>query len=655
MCGFTGYVTRNSNYSEKEMLEDLLQMNNSIIHRGPDSGGTWINAERGIALGHRRLAIVDLTPEGHQPMYSNSGRYVIVFNGEIYNFQKLKEKIIAYSPEYASKFRGNSDTEVILASIELFGIEKAVDSFIGMFAFSIFDLKENKLHLVRDRVGEKPLYYGWNNNHFLFGSELKSIVAHPHCHKEINRNALTLYLRHNYIPAPYSIYEGINKLEPGKHLILDLNSYKEEIRTYWSFENIITQGIYSKNNKSEDDILEELEWLIKDSVKQQMLADVPLGAFLSGGIDSSTIVALMQQQSSKPVKTFSMGFNEDAYNEAQYAKEVARYLGTDHTEMYVTPQEALNVIPKLPVLYDEPFSDSSQIPTFLVSQLAKQHVTVSLSGDAGDELFGGYSRYQLGANSWGKLGRIPEVLRTGGATALKGISVDNWNRYFNWLSPMLAKTGRRGAVGDKMHKIAEVIGVKDFDEFYQRLISHWKNPDEIIINGKEPNYAFTDLNRKLKLENPHQNMMYLDSITYLPDDILVKVDRAAMGVSLETRVPFLDHRIIEFAWKMPNSMKIREGTGKWALRQVLYKHVPQNLIDRPKKGFGVPIDQWLRGPLKEWCEYLLDGKRLNDQGILNPEPILQKWKEHKEGTRDWHYYLWDILMLQAWIEQNNIK
>lgn len=654
MCGITGFYSRKAVVTEDKMNQIIGQMMNQIIHRGPDSYGSWIDKDNGLALGHRRLAIIDLSPEGHQPMHSISGRYVIVFNGEIYNYQILKKRLLDEVPQYASKFRGHSDTEVMLACIEHWGLEKAVQQFIGMFAFALWDKRERVLYLVRDRMGEKPLYYGWSNEVFLFGSELKSLVAYPNFRKDINREALTLYLRHNYIPSPYSIYNNIFKLNPGCILKLDTKNNQITINPYWSILEVVIQGIASPFT-SEQEAITELEHLLKDSVKQQMLSDVPLGAFLSGGVDSSTIVALMQAQSNRPVKTFSIGFYEEGYNEAEFAKAVAKHLGTDHTEMYVSSEEALNVIPKIPEIYDEPFSDSSQIPTYLVCKLAKQQVTVSLSGDAGDELFGGYSRYLMSGIAWSKLKLLPTFSRRMAAKLIKGVDVEVWNRTLGWLAPFLFNRGEISSIGDKLNKIAEIIGVADYNDFYQRMVSHWKNPDNLVIGGKEPIYAFNNRNTKYDLKelDIYHQMMYLDSITYLPDDILVKVDRAAMNVSLETRVPLLDHRLVELAWRIPLSMKISDGQGKWILRQILYKYVPQKLIDRPKKGFGVPINEWLRDPLREWAENLLDRNKLLKQGFFNPAPIIQKWEEHKTGKRNWGYYLWDILMFQSWLENQN--
>jgi len=573
-------------------------------------------------------------------MHSQSGRYVIVFNGEIYNHTDLREKLKGKS------FKGHSDTETLLACIEEWGVEVALKEVVGMFAIALWDRKEKTLSLARDRIGEKPLYYGWQgeggNASFLFGSELKALRAHPSFQSEINRDAITLLLRHNCVPAPYSIYNDISKLMPGTILSVSLEKRDPKIFTYWSAEDVAKNGVDTLYSGDTSDVINELEVVLRQSVKRQMVADVPLGAFLSGGIDSSLVVALMQQQSSQPVKTFTIGFSESGYNEAEYAKAVAKHLHTDHTELYVSPQETIDVIPKLPQLYDEPFSDSSQIPTFLVSQLAREHVTVSLSGDAGDELFCGYNRYLLTDQLWNKLSLLPVSLRRGLANVVTTISPAVWSKIFGFLS--------YGAVGDKMYKAAGVLGSSSVDELYLGLISHWNSPESIVLNSKEPKTRLTGNISDLSKLNQVQKMMLLDLLTYLPDDILTKVDRAAMGVSLETRVPFLDHNVVEFAWRMPMNFKIRDGKSKWALRQILYKYVPKELIERPKMGFGVPIDSWLRGPLKDWADGLLYRTRLQNEGFFDPDPIRKKWSEHLSGRRNWQHQLWDVLMFQAWLE-----
>ena len=644
MCGIAGTMDQ----STAELPSSVRGMVASIRYRGPDDFGVWCDERVGIGLGHARLSILDLSPEGHQPMVSASGRYVISYNGEVYNFAELRSELGVVG----QKFRGHSDTEVMLAAFEEWGIEKAVQRFVGMFAFALWDKQTRTLTLGRDRLGEKPLYYGWQGEAFLFGSELKALRAHPAFRAEVDRNALALLLRHNYIPAPYSIYQGISKLSPGCLLTVSLSQRNPRIVPYWSGKQAIEAGLAHPFEGSESAAVSALEALLKDAVGQQMVADVPLGAFLSGGVDSSTVVALMQAQSSRPVKTFTIGFHEEGYDEAPHAKSVARHLGTEHTELYVMPKEAMDVIPRLPALYDEPFSDSSQIPTFLVSELARRHVTVSLSGDGGDELFGGYNRYFWATNIWRRVGWAPQPMRAALAGALMALPPSTWNGVFRGLSRFLPVGWRYANPGDKLHKLAEILAVRTPEEIYLDLVSHWKQPTEVVRGTQEPPTVLTDPAQWANLPDFEQRMMYLDQMTYLPDDILTKVDRAAMGVSLETRVPFLDHRVVEFAWSLPLSMKIRHGQGKWLLRQVLYRHVPKELMERPKMGFGVPIDVWLRGPLKGWAEELLDEGRLQREGYFDPRPIRGKWAEHLTGRRNWSYYLWDVLMFQAWLEAN---
>lgn len=646
MCGLTGILNAGQGHVSLEPI--LKQMADAIRHRGPDDHGIWVDARTGIGLAHRRLSILDLSPQGHQPMVSASDRYVIVFNGEVYNFEALRQQL------NFSQWRGHSDTEVMLAAIEQWGLENAVKQFTGMFAFALWDKKERLLHLVRDRLGIKPLYYGWQGNSFLFGSELKALKAHPEFEGQIDRNSLALLMRHNYIPSPYSIYQGIYKLLPGHILTLNTetpNRFPNPI-PYWSAEGIAEQKIIDPFKGSEEEAISQLDFILRDAVKMRMISDVPLGAFLSGGIDSSTVVALMQAQSERPVKTFSIGFFEDEYNEAQHAKIIAEHLGTDHTELYVTPQQAMEVIPRLPTLYDEPFSDSSQIPTFLVSELARQKVTVSLSGDGGDELFAGYSRYNTCQDLWKMIGWMPNKMRKIFAEVITSIPLEFFNRGFGWLSPLFSKYGHSGPIGDKFHKLSEVLALESTKALYVRLMSHWKDPASLVIGASEYPTPFSTGNPWEKHSDFFQKMMFLDTITYLPDDILTKVDRASMGASLEARVPLLDHRVVEFAWRIPMEMKIKNGQTKWLLRQLLYKYVPKELIERPKMGFGVPIDSWLRGPLREWAEELLSEKRLREEGFFNPTPIREKWMEHLSGKRNWQYYLWDVLMFQAWLEEN---
>lgn len=620
----------------------------AIVHRGPDDEGVWLDREAGIALGHRRLSILDLSAAGHQPMHSSSGRYVIVFNGEVYNHAAIRRELEQIEPRI---WRGHSDTEVMLEAFEAWGIEGALQRFCGMFAIALWDRRERKLHLMRDRIGEKPLYYGWCGKTFLFGSELKAIRAHPEFSADIDRNALALYMRHNCIPAPHTIYQSIYKLIPGSVLTVSASdTVRPQPEVYWSALSIAEQGLKTPFQGSDREAAESLEQLLRDAIGSQMIADVPLGAFLSGGIDSSTIVALMQAQSNRPVKTFTIGFSESDYNEAPFAREVARHLGTDHAELYVTPEDCLSVIPCLPTMYDEPFADSSQIPTYLVSQLTRQHVAVGLSGDAGDELFGGYNRYFWWRKIWERVHNVPLPLRRSAAMMMKAVSPSSLTAVFNAMSPLLPRSMRQKSAGDKLHKLAGILDVHDPMEMYGRFVSHWHNPTNLVVGSTEPITSVSDRSNRLSVDDNALQMMYLDLISYLPDDILVKVDRAAMAVSLETRVPFLDHRVVEFAWRLPSAMKIRNGQGKWILRQILYKYVPEALIERPKAGFGIPIVTWLRGPLRDWAEALLDERRLREEGFFSPEPIRIMWKQHLSGSHNWQYHLWDVLMFQAWLE-----
>ncbi len=656
MCGIAGYLTAPRQESRDELLATVLRMANTLRLRGPDDDGAWVDAEAGIALGHRRLSIIDLSMEGHQPMHSSCGRYVIVLNGEIYNYQDIRRELEQESQGHPVPWRGHSDTEVALAAISRWGIEAAVKRFIGMFAFALWDRAERILSLVRDRMGEKPLYYGRMGNSILFGSELKALRTHPDFKGEINRGALALYLRHNCIPAPYSIYQGIYKLPPGTMLaVSDSRAPLPDPVQYWSAKDVAEHGAAESFSGSIEDAMAALDDLLREAIRRQMAADVPLGAFLSGGVDSSMVVALMQAQSRRPVKTFTIGFNEAGYNEALHAKAVAAYLGTEHTELYVTPKEAMAVIPRLPALYDEPFADSSQIPTVLVSELARRSVTVSLSGDGGDELFAGYNRYSWGRSIWKTLGWMPRPLRGALAAALTTVSPQRWNLVVGKIEFLLPSMIKQRTFGDKIHKLSEIMAVESPEAMYRGLASHWKNPTAVVLGSCESSTVITNRSSWPDLPDFTQRMMYLDIVTYLPDDILVKVDRASMGVSLESRIPFLDHRIVEFAWRLPLSMKVRDGQGKWLLRQVLYRYVPRELIERPKTGFAVPIDAWLRGPLRDWAEALLDEKRLAEERFFDPVPIREKWNEHLSGERNWQHYLWDVLMFQTWLDHQGEK
>lgn len=652
MCGFAGFFS--GSFAGEMAAVHLKSMTDVIASRGPDAEGQWLDSDSGIALGHRRLAIVELSDAGAQPMQSASSRYVLAFNGEIYNHLDLRVELTKIGR--APSWRGHSDTETLLAGFDAWGIRGTLERAIGMFAMAVWCRETRTLTLARDRLGEKPLYYGWqgsSNAVFLFGSELKALRAHPEFRANINRDALCLFMRHNNVGGSSSIYEGVHKLLPGMLLTVSQAVPEPVTETYWSVAAVAAQGVARPFTGSAAEAVDGLEMLLKDAVQRQMAADVPLGAFLSGGIDSSTVVALMQAQASRPVKTFTIGFNEVGYNEAQHAKAVAKHLGTDHTELYVSPQQALDVIALLPQLYCEPFADSSQIPTFLVSKLARQHVTVSLSGDAGDELFSGYNRYALTSQWWQRLASLPLPLRRSMAWALTRLSPDT----LNCIAAFTPLASRWGNVGDKLHKGAAVMTARSIDQLYCGMVSLWFPPADLVLGGTEPSTFLTGLQPNFAGLNNVERMMALDTLTYLPDDILTKVDRAAMGVSLETRVPFLDHRVVEFAWRLPLQYKLRKEssgyTTKWALRQVLYRHVPQALIERPKMGFGVPIDSWLRGPLRPWAEELLSESRLKREGYFNPTPIRQKWAEHLSGKRNWQHQLWCVLMFQAWLSEQS--
>ncbi len=639
MCGLTGYLS-NKNFDHLNLLN---RMGQAIAHRGPDASGIWFDENSGIAFCHRRLSIIDLSEAGAQPMLSASGNFVMVFNGEIYNFQQIRKKLESTNGKVA--WRGHSDTEVILAAVEAWGIEKALQEMIGMFAIALWDKSKRELTLARDRMGEKPLYFGWQNESFLFGSELKSFHQHPDFKKEICMDALGKYFKYNYIPSGISIYKSVQKLTPGTFCKVSLADKQVKHFTYWSLNDHVGNKKAETYNANES--VNQLEALLKDAIGKQMISDVPLGAFLSGGIDSSTIVALMQAQSTQAVKTFSIGFNEKGFDEAVYAKQVARHLGTDHTELYVSSEQAQSVIPLISGIYDEPFSDSSQIPTYLVSKLAKSKVTVSLSGDAGDELFSGYNRYLMVNNVWSKLSKLPKSARRSVGRFLLSLDVESLNRFYGSVENIIPQKYKLSNFGDKMHKIAARLDASSQSELYDSFISHW-NVNEILNQSVHAEiYNLEQIHNLSFIER----MMYMDGKTYLPDDILVKVDRAAMANSLETRVPFLDHRVVEFAWNLPMSLKIKEGKGKWILREVLYKHVPKSMIERPKMGFGIPLDEWLRGPLKEWAYDTLSSSNLNKHGFFNNSAIHEKLDQHTSKRRNWQYQLWDVLMFQNWYDK----
>jgi asparagine synthase (glutamine-hydrolysing) len=642
MCGIVGFVTPRNVVTS----EIITEMASALAHRGPDDSGYWLDQETGIALGHRRLSIVDLSPSGHQPMLSRSGRYVVAYNGEVYNFQEIRADLNSRACSARIPWRGHSDTEVMLEAVEAWGFDEALKKFAGMFAFALWDREQRLLHLVRDRLGEKPLYYGEVAGSFVFASELKALRMFPGAQFEVDRNALAGLLQFQYIPAPACIYRGIRKLEPGATLSVRVAQGRFDLgasRRYWSID---TGEPREGPTAREGPLVEELHSLLRDAVKRQLVSDVPLGAFLSGGIDSSTIVALMQAQSDRPVRTFTIGFHEREFNEAQHAQAVARHLGTDHTEFYVTPKETAAVIPRLPEIYDEPFADSSQIPTFLVSRLTRGHVTVSLSGDGGDELFGGYPRYLYGDVLWRRIGRFPRWSRRAGATLIRVLSAKSWDRILGYVAPPSLRTT---VTGHRLHRLAEVLKSRRFADLYVRMVSLWRPVDSIVL-GAGAEAAGTNSLEPADGESALNQMRRFDLEQYLPDDLLVKVDRASMSVGLESRAPMLDHRLVEFAWKLPQRFLMRNGQGKWILRQVLDRYVPRALVERPKSGFGAPIPQWLRFELREWAEHLLDENTIRAQGFLDPAPVRRMWDEHLSGQHDRNAWLWSVLMFQAWLE-----
>lgn len=652
MCGIAGFLDLRADSPADVMRRRASAMTAAIAHRGPDDADVFCDASVGLALAHRRLAVVDLSTAGHQPMWSHDRRFVMVYNGELYNTEELRASI--ERAVGARNWRGHSDTEVLLEAIAVWGLKEALGRAVGMFALAVWDGRERSLSLARDRIGEKPLYYGRFGDVLLFGSELKALRAHSAFRSEVDHDALALYVRLGYVPAPHSIYRGVAKLPAGCIAAFKATSKEPRIETYWSALAVALAGLASPLDAADDSLVDQLDALLKQSVAGQMEADVPLGAFLSGGIDSSTIVALMQAQSSRPINTFTIGFSEAEYNEAEHAKAVAAHLGTSHTELYVTPNEARGVIPRLPEIYCEPFADSSQIPTYLVSQLARRHVTVALSGDAGDELFGGYNRYQVAQRVWRGLARIPASLRGAAAASMRALPPSGWDRLLKPFRFALPRLLQAANPGEKVHKLAAVINLSSLDDLYLRLISQWPAPHEVVLEGREPETPLGSAFGALRgVSQPLARMTYLDLVTYLPDDILVKVDRAAMAVSLETRVPLLDHRVVEFAWRIPAHLKLRGGRGKYLLRAVLERYVPRTLTERPKMGFGVPIDHWLRGPLREWAEHLLDPGKLKAQGFFAVEPIRKSWAEHLGALRSNQHPLWVILMFQAWLEHQH--
>ncbi|MCC6779466.1 MAG: asparagine synthase (glutamine-hydrolyzing) [Hyphomicrobiales bacterium] len=643
MCGIAGMIDWRAATPADALRTTGEAMIETVRHRGPDAGEVWVEASGGAVLGQRRLAIIDLSPGGAQPMHSSCGRWVITYNGEVYNYRDIRREL----EQAGRRLRSDSDTEVLLEACALWGVAAAISRAIGMFAFALWDRQTSTLVLARDRLGIKPLYYAATQARFLFASQLKAFRPVPEWHPTIDDDAVVGYLRHAYVAQPRTIYREAAKLPPG-HILTIRRDAQPVLESFWDLRRIAISGQrVSAAAIDAEEAVDRFDALLRDAVKLRMIADVPLGAFLSGGIDSSTVVALMQAQSTRPVRTFSIGFREQGYDEAQSAAKVAAHLGTDHTELYVEPRHAIDVIPQLPEWYDEPFADSSQIPTFLVSELTRRHVTVALSGDGGDELLAGYNRYLWGERLAHMVGRVPRALRELSAAAIRALPPERWNR----LLAIVPASWRPALPGDKLHKIATLLDDAEPDAIYRRLVSQWERPETVAASGREPQGPLWDPTIAHDFPSLVPRMQYLDMVTYLPDDILTKVDRATMAVGLEGRVPLLDHRVVAHCWSLPLDFKLRDGRSKWLLRRVLDRYVPSSLIDRPKMGFGVPIDGWLRGPLREWADALLSPARLEAYGFVRVGPVQQAWREHLAGTRNWQYALWTVLMLQAWRER----
>ncbi|CCD99858.1 asparagine synthase (glutamine-hydrolyzing) [Bradyrhizobium sp. STM 3809] len=651
MCGIAGLL-RPGGADDSGLSDAAGRMTNALAHRGPDASGTWRDGRHGIALGQRRLAILDLSEAGAQPMHSACGRYTITFNGEIYNHLDIRAELEACGA--APNWRGHSDTETLLAAVRQWGVEPALQRLIGMFAFALWDAETRQLTLARDRFGEKPLFYGWSGADLVFGSELKALAVHPDWAPSLDRAALTAFMRYSYVPAPATIWQCVRKLPAASSVSFAADTRPgawPEPKSYWSLRDRVVAAQHDRISSTQEAIA-RLEQLLSMAVKRQCLSDVPLGAFLSGGVDSSTIVALMQAQASQPVRTFSIGFSEGGYNEAEDARRVAQHLGTHHTELYVDARTAMDVVPKLPRIYDEPFADSSQVPTHLVAQLARRHVTVALSGDAGDELFGGYNRHVWGGALQARLARLPMPLRRALGAVLGAIAPEPADTILNLLQPVLPARLKVRHAGDQVAKLGRIIAAEGFDGLYRSLCSIDQDPAATVVGGSEQaGWAANQMRQLTTALDPLDQMTLADSLSYLTDDILQKVDRAAMAVALETRVPFLDKDVVEFAARVPPDMKVRDGRGKWLVRQVLYRHVPAEMIDRPKTGFSIPLDAWLRGPLKSWAADLLSPARLRRQGLFDPAPVTRMFDEHLSRRHNHSYWLWNVLMAEAWHDE----
>jgi asparagine synthase (glutamine-hydrolysing) len=639
MCGIAGFLDPGASLGVEALSERARMLAAMVAHRGPDDAGVWVDAPVGVGLGHQRLAIIDTSPLGHQPMLSRSGRWVITYNGEIYNFGELRGML----DKQGVTFRGGSDTEVLVEAIDAWGLDRTLEQLNGMFAFAAWDREQRKLFLVRDRIGEKPLYYGRVGSAVVFGSELKAIRAYPGFTGELDRGAVALFLRYGYVPAPHSIYQGIFKLPPGCVVQVDASGSVGEPRAYWSLRQVVQEALTDPFTGDATEAAEELDRLIKHSVKIRMIADVPLGAFLSGGVDSSTVVAAMQSNTSIPVRTFTIGFTDPTYDEAPHARAIAHHLNTNHTERYVTPTEAMEILPDLPTLYDEPFADSSQIPTSIVARLAREHVTVCLSGDGGDELFGGYDRYWLGRSAWRKLRVAPWTLRRSMLPAISWLAGRNGAE-----AAFLPASPNGSPWNSRFRRLSTILSRRGPSDLYDYFLSQWQRSDRFVLGRP----AIDDVIPAIPsgLRSFEAQAMYRDQLTYLPDDILMKVDRATMGTSLESRIPLLDPRIIRFAASLPPAFKMHGPGGKWLLRQVLHRSVPRELIERPKQGFGVPIGDWIRSSLRDWAEDLLSGDRLTADGLLDPAPVRTSWEQHVAGSHDHTTGIWTVLMLNAWLE-----
>lgn len=646
MCGITGFI---DGHLRKEESESIIRaMTDTLRHRGPDGEGYWSEDNTGLHLGHRRLAILDLSEAGKQPMMSGSQRYVVTYNGEIYNAPELRDELI----DIGHRFKGHCDTEVLVEALDRWGLGNTLTRLSGMFAMAVFDREERSLHLVRDRFGKKPLYYGWTPERLIFGSELKALRANPRLHVTLDPDAIGMYFRYLCVPSPWSIYKEVSKVPPASVVTFDATELKREPRVteFWSAREEFNRSDKAAFSGNLDEAVEALSAVLKAAVSKRMIADVPLGAFLSGGIDSSLVVALMQEASERPVKTFTVGFEDPALNEAEYAKAIAHHLGTDHTEIYVTSKEALDVVPSLPTMYDEPFADSSQIPTYLISKLARSQLKVALSGDGGDELFGGYNRHLIAHRYFRTIGRTPAgVRRLLGRSAL-AIPEAAWDRALRALPFLGPKGVRSGDVGYKAHKFARVLSSSDSASLHLSLASVWKDPSELVHGWKNPPDPLQENDKWPSAADPVKRMMFLDAMTYLPNDVLAKVDRASMATSLEVRNPFLDPEVASLAWSFPRRLNFSRNQGKLVPRHVLVRYLMPEHIDRPKQGFGVPLAAWLRGPLRGWGEEMLGSKRL--AAFVDSKGAMEAWTSHQSRKRNLEHHLWALLMLSAWLSTN---